>query len=671
MKKIILFISLLLVSFVCVGCNNNANEIVGITISSNENLKTIAVGETLQLTAVVYPESASQEVVWSSESSSIASVSESGLVTGVAKGNTNIVATSKVNSNISKKFALIVEEAGAIVVDPVSINITSANGTTCKAGEKINLTAEVLPAEANQSVIWSTSDSSIATVSRGEVSTLKAGTVTITATSKELNTVFASIEITVEAVDAPIVSAEWAAMEFTTHEAYVTSDDDTKLKVKGVVTHINPISENTVSYFIQNGTEGYYVYAQDAILYPVELGKVYEVGGYKKYYRGLNEIVNVEYFVASTDAVTFDYIDLSGKNPSSLDDMKVYQGSYVSGKGLFVSGTVAEKAFNITVSVNGYNTTLRIDPSYSGAEEFAAICETLTGVVAGLEVEFKGFMTAFGYGTPANQIQITKASDLQIAQASASDVLNACLEELTITNNVGFNKNDIDLPSVVSGFENVTITWTSNSELINVATKAVTHGTEDVTVTLTATLTLNGTSITKDFAVLVSAMDNNVYEVVASLDLEDAAPANSYGCSETKPGYAEGNVTLGGHTWMLRNALIANSSSDKFEGTMGIRAKSGSSAEGTARIEILEAGEYNVVEFAAAVYGNHVLGTQIRVEYTDEDGSWVASDVIVTLNSHSLETFRITLPEGVKKVAIVVIENTGKTVNIDTIKLMK
>jgi hypothetical protein len=29
------------------------------------------------------------------------------------------------------------------------------------------------------------------------------------------------------------------------------------------------------------------------------------------------------------------------------------------------------------------------------------------------------------------------------------------------------------------------------------------------------------------------------------------------------------------------------------------------------------------------------------------------------------------LPEGVKKVAIVVVENTGKTVNIDSIKLMK
>ena len=123
---------------------------------------------------------------------------------------------------------------------------------------------------------------------------------------------------------------------------------------------------------------------------------------------------------------------------------------------------------------------------------------------------------------------------------------------------------------------------------------------------------------------------------------------------------------------MLRNALIANSSSDKYEGTMGIRAKAGADAASTARIEVLTAGEYNVVEFAAAVYGNHVLGTKIRIEYTTDNGTtWQVADTIITLNSHEIETFRVALPEGVKRVAIVVVENSGKTVNIDSIKLMK
>ena len=105
---------------------------------------------------------------------------------------------------------------------------------------------------------------------------------------------------------------------------------------------------------------------------------------------------------------------------------------------------------------------------------------------------------------------------------------------------------------------------------------------------------------------------------------------------------------------------------------MGIRAKAGYEAASTARIEIKESGEYNVVEFDAATYGNHVLGTQIRVEYTTDDGrTWITIDEIITLNSYTLETFRVKLPEGNKRVAIVVVENSGKTINMDNIKLMK
>jgi hypothetical protein len=105
---------------------------------------------------------------------------------------------------------------------------------------------------------------------------------------------------------------------------------------------------------------------------------------------------------------------------------------------------------------------------------------------------------------------------------------------------------------------------------------------------------------------------------------------------------------------------------------MGIRAKAGADAAGTARIEILEAGVYNVVEFAGATYGSHVLGSKIRIEYTTDNGAtWLTSDVIVTLNSYELETFRVKLPEAADRVASVVVENSGRRVSIDNIKLMK
>ena len=92
----------------------------------------------------------------------------------------------------------------------------------------------------------------------------------------------------------------------------------------------------------------------------------------------------------------------------------------------------------------------------------------------------------------------------------------------------------------------------------------------------------------------------------------------------------------------------------------------------TGRIEIQQAGEYNVVQFAGAAYGNHALTTQIRIEYTLDNGqTWLVADTIITLDSPTLETYRVYLPEGVKRIAIVVVENSGTTVNLDSIKLMK
>lgn len=60
---------------------------------------TVSVGSTKQLSATVTPDGASKEVQWTSSSSTIASVSNSGLVTGKKAGQATITATSKADSN--------------------------------------------------------------------------------------------------------------------------------------------------------------------------------------------------------------------------------------------------------------------------------------------------------------------------------------------------------------------------------------------------------------------------------------------------------------------------------------------------------------------------------------------------------------------------------------------
>lgn len=679
MKKILSFFGLLMIVFLTTGCIYIApgvGTIQGIVISSQDNVRTIKEKEALQLTAKVYPETSDQNVHWSTIEKEVAVVDQNGLVTAISKGYVNIVATSIADGTIKQSFTIIVEENLEEMINPESIKITAKDDkTTCKVGETISLSAVVLPKDTNQSVVWSSSDPTVATVARGVVTPLKEGTVVITANARGFENVKDTITLTFEKGDAPVVSKDWAEMDYATHQYYMDAEDTTPLKVKGVVTHISPVNDNQVTYVIQNGTDGYYVYAQNSLLFPVELGKTYELGGFKKYYRGLNEIVDVEYCKEIDENIVYTVNKIDTLNPSDLAAMSPYHSSLVTGKATFNNASVSDtKAYSFYANVNGYETTLRVDPSYMTSEEFAEINKKVAIAVAGMEFEFTGIMSAFGYGTPSPQIMIVKASDLVFAELSDEDLLAAASTTLTIPTSISFSVNEIELPTTISGFDGISVSWASNSELINVETGVVTHGSENITVTLTATLSIGTTTYEKTFDVVVFAEDNATYEVLVSLDLEDAAEPNSWGNSETKPGYAEGVIELGTPkaTWMLRNALIAATSSDKYEGKMAIRAQAGQTAAETARIEIQKDDEYNVVEFATAIYGNDASGIQIKIEYSLDSGTtWISSEDIVTVNSTTLETYRIKLPEGVKRIAIIVVENSGRRVNIDNIKLMK
>ncbi|MBD5227285.1 MAG: leucine-rich repeat protein [Bacteroidales bacterium] len=82
-----------------------------------------------------------------------------------------------------------------IIVQPatISLNITEKN---ILVGDHFSLTAVILPDDASQEVIWSTSDSSIATVSAdGEVSAINPGTALITATTTDDSELSASCEV--------------------------------------------------------------------------------------------------------------------------------------------------------------------------------------------------------------------------------------------------------------------------------------------------------------------------------------------------------------------------------------------------------------------------------------------------------------------------------------------
>ena len=137
------------------------------------------------LTATVnVSNNAPQTVNWSSSNTSVATVSSSGVVTAKAKGTCTITARSTFNSNKYGTASITVVNSGEPVVNSVTVSPANLeldlNGTTTGT-----LTATVnVSNNAPQTVNWSSSNTSVATVNSSGVVTAKAkGTCTITATS--------------------------------------------------------------------------------------------------------------------------------------------------------------------------------------------------------------------------------------------------------------------------------------------------------------------------------------------------------------------------------------------------------------------------------------------------------------------------------------------------------
>ena len=139
-------------------------------------------GDKFSLTAVILPEGKNDGMLrWSSDNEDIASVDENGVILGKAKGEAVITVTTIDGGYIATCKVQVYQPVTELRMDTKAI--------TVKTGENQQLTATILPYDAdNKNIIWSSDDSSIADVnSKGVVSGIKAGQVLIRATSEDEN----------------------------------------------------------------------------------------------------------------------------------------------------------------------------------------------------------------------------------------------------------------------------------------------------------------------------------------------------------------------------------------------------------------------------------------------------------------------------------------------------
>jgi uncharacterized repeat protein (TIGR02543 family) len=155
-------------------------QVNGVVLSCHNLI--VGTGETATIEAFVSPvNAANRDVIWSSSDPAVATVDQSGVVTAHKNGLATITATTQ-ESGFADSCAVAV----MFVATPVSHVTLAECAVTIFVGGERQLSSGMLPAGANSSVAWSSSEPTIAAVNQsGKVEGLRFGTATIVLKSLE------------------------------------------------------------------------------------------------------------------------------------------------------------------------------------------------------------------------------------------------------------------------------------------------------------------------------------------------------------------------------------------------------------------------------------------------------------------------------------------------------
>lgn len=199
------------------------------------------VGNTQLIRPTIQPENATnQDVIWSSNNSTVASVSNTGWVQANSIGTAIITCYATDGSGVYSQCSVKVSPL-IIYVTRVSLNATSA---TLNVGDTKQLYASVSPSSAtDKSVSWSSSNSSVASVSsNGLVTANSSGSATITCKANDGSGKYATCSITVKSA---AVTPTFSVM---TNAA--TSVTGTSAVLNGYVSSSNTINSYTAGFFL-------------------------------------------------------------------------------------------------------------------------------------------------------------------------------------------------------------------------------------------------------------------------------------------------------------------------------------------------------------------------------------------------------------------------------------
>jgi uncharacterized protein YjdB/putative cell wall-binding protein len=176
------------------------------------NTPTVALtagGATYPLVATITPKNATiAQVAWSTSNAGVATVSSTGVVTPVSAGTATITVTTQSGVYTASSIVTVAPE----VVVPVTGLTLDKTTLALTSGTTGTLTATLTPITAtNKIVLWSTSNTAVATVVDGRITSVGVGKATITATSQDgayLASCLVSVSSSIKPVGGIILSRD-------------------------------------------------------------------------------------------------------------------------------------------------------------------------------------------------------------------------------------------------------------------------------------------------------------------------------------------------------------------------------------------------------------------------------------------------------------------------------
>lgn len=178
------FFVIILAAF-CISCAQQqlGPELIPVTsVSLNSHELSLSVGQSQAVVASVFPEDASNKnIQWQNSDESVVEVSQDGIITAKAEGISIITALTE-DGGFKDRCAVTVS---ARVIHVTGVEIIPGSWSMCPDEQK-QLAVSVTPSNAtDNSVVWQSSNTSVATVVNGLVSAICAGKATITATTND------------------------------------------------------------------------------------------------------------------------------------------------------------------------------------------------------------------------------------------------------------------------------------------------------------------------------------------------------------------------------------------------------------------------------------------------------------------------------------------------------